>query len=191
LDRISTKAAHPKAKQMITRKQHDELVSRQKATVAHAKSKVRDIQSTQTRSKVESVIKITEGVIKLPIEPMGAVRLSSSDRWSKRPVAKKYFDWKNRFKTLIHNSFELQALIARIEESGKIEIETVHPLPKTWSNKKKRLHYCRPMRAKPDFDNVAKAVCDVLFKEDKRIHTATISQRWCGEFEQPTIIINS
>ena len=169
-------------------KQHTQNQSMKAIT---EKSKVSGRKSTQTYHKVESVIKITNGVIRLPIEPMGAVRLSSSDRWSKRPVAKKYFDWKNRFKTLIYNSFELQALIARIEESGKLEIETIHPLPKTWSNKKKREHYCRPMRAKPDFDNVAKAICDVLFKEDKRIHTATISQRWCGEFEQPTIIINS
>jgi Holliday junction resolvase RusA-like endonuclease len=176
---------------MITTKQYEEIVKKQKVGAALAKATETPRKSTQTYYKVESVIKITEGVIRLPIEPMGAVRLSSSDRWSKRPVAKKYFDWKNRFKTLISNSAALKTLIARIEESGKIEIETVHPLPKTWSNKKKRLHYCRPMRAKPDFDNVAKAVCDVLFKEDKRIHTATISQRWCGEFEQPTIIINS
>ena len=176
---------------MITTKQYEEIVKKQKVSAALAKATETPRKSTQTYYKVESVIKITEGVIRLPIEPMGAVRLSSSDRWSKRPVAKKYFDWKNRFKTLIYNSFELQALIARIEESGKLEIETIHPLPKTWSNKKKREHYCRPMRAKPDFDNVAKAICDVLFKEDKRIHTATISQRWCGEFEQPTIIINS
>ncbi len=170
-----------------TQKQSMKAIEKNK----QAKNAPRQPQSTQTYYKVESVIKITNGVIRLPIEPMGAVRLSSSDRWSKRPAAQKYFDWKNRFKTIISNNAALKSLISQIEESGKIEIETVHPLPKTWSNKKKRLHYCRPMRAKPDFDNVAKAVCDVLFKEDKQIHTATISQRWCGEFEQPTIIINS
>lgn len=148
-------------------------------------------KSAQTYYKVESVIKITDGVIRLPIEPMGAVRLSSSDRWSKRPRAQKYFDWKNRFKTIISNSAALKSLISRIEYSGRIHIETVHPLPESWSKKKKEEHYGAPMRAKPDADNVLKAICDVIFKEDKQIHFAIISQRWCKENEQPTIIINS
>ena len=67
------------------------------------KSKVSGRKSTQTPSKAESVVKDANGFIRLPIEPMGAVRLSSSDRWSKRPRAQKYFDWKNRFKTIISN----------------------------------------------------------------------------------------
>ena len=148
-------------------------------------------KATQTYYKVESVIKITDGVIWLPIEPMGAVRLSSSDRWSKRPRAQKYFDWKNRFKTLISNSTGIKSLISRIKYSGRIHIETVHPLPESWSKKKKDEYYGEPMRAKPDADNCLKAICDVLFKEDKQIHFAIISQRWCKENEQPTIIINS
>jgi len=169
-------------------KQHTQKQSMKAIT---EKSKVSGRKSTQTYYKVESVIKITDGVIWLPIEPMGAVRLSSSDRWSKRPRAQKYFDWKNRFKTLISNSTGIKSLISRIKYSGRIHIETVHPLPESWSKKKKDEYYGEPMRAKPDADNCLKAICDVLFKEDKQIHFAIISQRWCKENEQPTIIINS
>jgi len=169
-------------------KQHTQKQSMKAIT---EKSKVSGRKSTQTPSKAESVVKDTNGFIRLPIEPMGAVRLSSSDRWSKRPRAQKYFDWKNRFKTIISNSAALKSLISRIEYSGRIHIETVHPLPESWSKKKKEEHYGAPMRAKPDADNVLKAICDVIFKEDKQIHFAIISQRWCKENEQPTIIINS
>ena len=130
-------------------------------------------------------------IVKVFIEPMGAVRLSSSDRWKKRPRAQKYFDWKNRFKAIISKSIELQAVINDVVKSGGIAISTYHQVPESWSKKKKLSSYGGQMRSKPDWDNVAKAVCDVLFKEDSHIANAVVYQFWCMPDEPTHIAIAS
>jgi Holliday junction resolvase RusA-like endonuclease len=136
------------------------------------------------RCKVNS-----EGFVIVPIVPMGAVRLSSSDRWAKRPIAVKYFEWKNEFKLIMAQSAELRNVLAKIFESGRMELITKHELPETWSKKKKAENYGQPMRAKPDWDNCGKGICDVAFKEDSFIYRGIVEQRWCNEGESPCVMI--
>ena len=136
------------------------------------------------RCKVNS-----DGFVIVPIVPMGAVRLSSSDRWAKRPRAVKYFDWKNEFKLILAQSPALKAVVSKIQESGRMELMSVHEIPDSWSKKKKNEHYGGPMQSKPDGDNIFKAVGDLLFKEDGFIYRGVFEQRWCKEGESPCIMI--
>lgn len=144
---------------------------------------------TQAPQKVESCTKGLDERICVPIEPMGAVRLSSSDRWSKRPVAQRYFDWKNRFKLILSQSDLLKEMVSQIEKSGTITIIARHSVPESWPEKKKNAHYGIPMKSKPDWDNVSKAVCDVLFKQDSFLYRANVMQYYVLKGSQPEIEI--
>lgn len=53
------------------------------------------------------------------------------------------------------------------------------PCPKTWSNKKKKLHHFKLHQSKPDLDNLTKAFLDSLLAEDKAVaHYGELQKRW-------------
>lgn len=53
------------------------------------------------------------------------------------------------------------------------------PVPRTWSNKKKKQHHGKLHQSKPDLDNLLKAFGDSLISEDKYIaHYGELSKRW-------------
>lgn len=62
----------------------------------------------------------------------------------------------------------------------EIEVESVHPIPSSWTKKKKALAASGTMfcMTKPDWDNIGKIVCDALngvaFTDDARIASAKI-----------------
>lgn len=69
---------------MITNKQLNQLQSQQKAAAAHAKSKVMRVQSTQTPSKVERVVR-KSGSVKTKIKPISESALQAQCvTWFKR-----------------------------------------------------------------------------------------------------------
>ena len=138
---------------------------------------------------IERCLLNDEGFIVVPIKPIGAVRLVASDRWAKRPRAVMYFDWKNEFKLIINQSPMLQKAIEEIKNIGGIEIISKHSLSESWSGVKKKELYGMPMTQKPDWDNVAKGILDLMFKEDSFIHKASVGQYWCDEFEKECIWI--
>jgi Holliday junction resolvase RusA-like endonuclease len=57
-------------------------------------------------------------------------------------------------------------------------ITFVIPVPKSWSNKKKKLYHGRFHQSKPDIDNLQKAFLDSLMKEDKQIAHLEVQKRW-------------
>jgi Holliday junction resolvase RusA-like endonuclease len=52
------------------------------------------------------------------------------------------------------------------------------PCPKTWSQKKKKQYHGSLHQAKPDIDNLVKAVFDSLFTEDKYVAHFQASKHW-------------
>jgi Holliday junction resolvase RusA-like endonuclease len=52
------------------------------------------------------------------------------------------------------------------------------PTPRTWSKKKKKQYHGSLHMAKPDIDNLCKAVFDSLFSEDKHIGHFQASKHW-------------
>ena len=113
--------------------------------------------------------------------PMGAVRMTQSDRWKKdpnhanplkrqRPAVGKYF----AFKTLL----KLQA-----KEMGFILNQTLDavylvPMPDSWSKKKKEQMNGLPCLSKPDTDNITKAVKDALLVNDHEVWWERAEKRW-------------
>lgn len=52
------------------------------------------------------------------------------------------------------------------------------PCPKSWSQKKKKQYHMTLHQSKPDWDNLAKALCDSLLSEDKYIANVEVTKRW-------------
>lgn len=115
------------------------------------------------------------------IIPMGAVRMSNSDRWKTNPFHKdvnkrqrksvtKYFSFKN---TLIKQSNELNYKLTHY-------LDAVYfiPMPDSWSQKKKELMNGMPHEQKPDTDNITKAIKDTMLKNDSKVWFESCQKRW-------------
>jgi Holliday junction resolvase RusA-like endonuclease len=61
-------------------------------------------------------------------------------------------------------------------------------MPASWSKKKKAAMDDQMCRAKPDWDNIGKGICDALFKEDSGIADGRTRKFWCLEGKQCTEI---
>jgi Holliday junction resolvase RusA-like endonuclease len=101
--------------------------------------------------------------------PMGAVRMTQSDRWKLNPnhkdplkrqreVVTRYFEFKDKIKA--------QSTEMKFKLSGVLEIVFLVPMPFTWSEKKKVKHNKQPVKTRPDIDNYVKAFMDALEFED-------------------------
>ena len=74
-----------------------------------------------------------------------------------------------------------------------IDIQAKYPIPASWSNKKKEMALRGELRptVKPDFDNLAKVICDSLngiaYKDDTQIVSAKVfkyyAEKPCVEVE--------
>lgn len=52
------------------------------------------------------------------------------------------------------------------------------PVPKSWTNKKKRLHHMQYHSSTPDLDNLMKAMQDSLLTDDRHLAHYELSKRW-------------
>ena len=97
--------------------------------------------------------------------PMGAVRMTQSDKWKTNPnhldpkkrqreAVTKYFDFKNKIRE--------QAEFMKFKLTGVLEIVFLVPMPFTWSEKKKVRHNKKPVETRPDIDKYVKALMDAF-----------------------------
>lgn len=93
-------------------------------------------------------------------------RQTQRDKFAKRPIVEAYRTWCDECR-----------LAATGSPIGRIQAETVigiiaffHlPVPESWSEAKKQLHYGRLHRNSGDVDNRLKSCMDALFQEDKGV----------------------
>jgi len=52
------------------------------------------------------------------------------------------------------------------------------PVPKSWSNKKKKQYHGTFCQSRPDLDNLVKSLMDSLLDEDKYVANLTATKRW-------------
>jgi len=117
----------------------------------------------------------------LDVIPMGAPRMTQSDKWKTNPdhpdpkkrqreVVTRYFAYKNM----------LTAQCKELNFQYKKHIEAVFlmPMPASWSNKKKERMNGTPHEVKPDWDNIAKGLQDALKQKDSDVWKADIQKRW-------------
>lgn len=111
----------------------------------------------------------------LNITPVPKPRMTQRDKWANRPCVARYHD----FKDLI------RASQITIPSSGCI-VTFILPMPKSWSKKKREAVNGAPHKAKPDIDNLLKALLDSVFNDDAHIYDIRAIKKW-GENGQIVI----
>lgn len=117
----------------------------------------------------------------IDVVPMGAVRMTQSDRWKtdpnhkdpnrrQRDAVRRYFEFKNKVvQECNKHNFQLE---------GCIEAVFCIPMPESWSDKKKKKMAGLPCKKRPDIDNLTKALMDAVRKEDGDIWKITAEKRY-------------
>lgn len=100
--------------------------------------------------------------------PMGAPRMVRSDKWRKRPVVLRYFDYRAQL--------QLQAG-TWMPEAHSMWLVFLIPMPESWTIKKKTEMRYMPHQQKPDKDNLEKGFLDA-FGEDQHIWDGRVSKLW-------------
>ena len=123
----------------------------------------------------------TRGFYLFDVVPMGAVRMSQSDRWKTNPnhldpnkrqrkAVTEYWNFKNAIRT--------QAKAMDFELKTQIECVFMIPMPNSWSEKKKDKMNGMPCKVRPDIDNLCKIVIDSLKSEDGDVWSIKAEKRW-------------
>jgi Holliday junction resolvase RusA-like endonuclease len=116
----------------------------------------------------------------IPIDPIGAPRMTQRDAWKKRPVVLRYFAYRDVVRLICNTE--------GYSPGGEIQIEFHVPLTKGRSKQKDLIG--KGHDQKPDIDNMLKAFMD-CFGEDKTVWKINAKKVW-GEtgfirvFRQPS-----
>lgn len=115
----------------------------------------------------------------VPGEPMGKPRMTRRDTWKKRPVVLRYREYCDR----------IRAAAGKVPENVySVIVFAYMPMSPSWSQKKKRLMLDQLMQQRPDWDNIAKAVCDALFTEDSYVAGGICWKFWCEQGQERTVV---
>ena len=104
---------------------------------------------------------------------MGKPRMTQQDKWKQRKCVLAYREYCDRVRA--HGTLPEGA------DAFAIEVTAHIAMPPSWSRKKRAAHLGRMMRQKPDWDNIGKAVCDALFKEDSMLAGGTCWKFWTDD----------
>ena len=116
--------------------------------------------------------------IEFNIKPCPKPRMTRADRWKKRPIVLKYWDF--------CNELNRQANRLNYIPGDKVSLIFFIPMAKSWSKKKREQMLGKPHKAKPDIDNLAKAFLDALLTEDSYVYSLTAEKYWSNE---PSIVV--
>ena len=111
--------------------------------------------------------------IEFNIKPCPKPRMTRADKWKKRPIVLKYWDFCNELKT--------QANRLNYKPGDRVSLIFFIPMAKSWSKKKREQMLCKPHKAKPDIDNLCKAFLDALLDEDSYVYSLTAEKYWANE----------
>ena len=111
--------------------------------------------------------------IEFNIKPCPKPRMTRADRWKKRPIVLKYWDF--------CNELERQAIKLEYIPGDKVSLIFYIPMAKSWSKKKREQMLGKPHKAKPDIDNLAKAFLDALLDEDSYVYSLSAEKYWSNE----------
>lgn len=106
----------------------------------------------------------------IKIDPVAKPRMTRRDKWAKRPAVLKYRDFCDLLR--LHR--------VRVPEKGAT-IRFYLPMPKSWGEKKKALLDGYPHQAKPDLDNLIKAVLDAIYEDDSIVWQLAAEKYWGRE----------
>jgi Holliday junction resolvase RusA-like endonuclease len=136
------------------------------------------------------VTELTESVFEIDLNrkchiidviPIGAVRMTKSDRWKinpnhidprkrQRPAVTRYFDFKNK---VVKECNKVGYVM-----KNHIDVVFFLPMPDSWSTKKKELYNGKPHKSRPDIDNIVKGLMDAVKKEDGDVWSVKAEKRY-------------
>lgn len=124
--------------------------------------------STFTSSDTE---KSTQLFLRVYVKPLGKPRMTQQDSWRQRGCVLRYRAFCDA----------LRAAAGGHLKPGPdfISVRAFLPMPDSWSQKKKNALRGKGHRQKPDGDNILKAVCDGLLKEDSCLWSKVVLKFWC------------
>lgn len=114
-------------------------------------------------------------MIIIDIDPIGKPRMTKADAWKKRPCVLRYWEFKDELVK--------QCKQAGYELEEKLDLVFFIPMPKSWSKKKRKVMNMQPHKQKPDWDNISKAFCDCLSKDDSKVWKASVEKYWSEKGE--------
>ena len=114
--------------------------------------------------------KLNKSSMSINIQPVAKPRMTRSDRWKKRPVVLKYWQFKDALKE--------KAEQKNWNLSKDITIYFSIAMPKSWSKKKKKQMNKQPHKLKPDIDNLIKSVLDSLAEDDSYVYSVKAVKSW-------------
>jgi Holliday junction resolvase RusA-like endonuclease len=109
--------------------------------------------------------------IVLKVKSMGKPRMVKSDAWRKRPCVMAYWKFKDN-------------VIAELKKQifpHPVHLIFILPMPKSWSEKRKKQFDGQPLQQTPDWDNLAKGLIDALFKYDDHLYDVRTTKVWGRE----------
>lgn len=111
-------------------------------------------------------------------EPRGKPRETRKDRWNPKPSVVKYRGFRDRIR-LTANTLSLDSINYPKKDTWLIFLM---PMPKSWSEPKKRDHNLRGKASTPDVDNLCKGFLDAMFYkqpiDDRTIWDTRITKLW-------------
>lgn len=110
-------------------------------------------------------------LIVVPGAAVGKPRMTQRDTWKKRPCVVRYRSWADVAR-LVAGRLPPATSIERLDWTAYFAP------PPSWSKTKRAAALGELHRARPDRDNIDKAVLDALFASDAAIAQGTICKRW-------------
>lgn len=101
-----------------------------------------------------------------PIEPCPKPRMTRRDKWANRSCVLRYRQFKD----------ECRARGVTLPQPCKVVFYI--EMPKSWSAHDRRVNDQMPHQRKPDLDNLLKALCDAVLKDDSKIWNVRAEKRW-------------
>ncbi len=122
----------------------------------------------------EELGRITDGkVFVFDIDPMPKPRMVRSDKWKKRPIVQRYWEYKRKLQSIA------RVMDFTLPDAFTMDFHIATKDEKRWG---------KPHQFRPDKDNLEKGVYDALKKNDETIWDSHVRKFWAG---QGTIIIRT
>lgn len=115
----------------------------------------------------------TAQTLTLDVVPMGAVRQTRRSHTKPSDALLRYWAFRDELRT--------KAALAGYEPGEIIDIVFYLPMPRSWSQRKRRQMHGQPHRQKPDTDNLLKAFADALLAEDCHVWDMRGRKFWATE----------
>ncbi len=101
------------------------------------------------------------------IVPCPKPRMTQRDKWMPRPEVLRYWAFKE----------EVSLKRVHVPDCGS-HVIFILPMPKSWSGRKRQTMCGMPHTAKPDVDNLIKALLDAVYANDQHIWDLRKSKIW-------------